>query len=454
MTGKPVTIIVSDLHLGGGEADSGDDHVYDGRQLKCFIDELATSDEGGKGDIELIINGDFLEFVQVEPEAYSLVSKEFWCSQTESLRKLAAIMTGHREIFAALAEFAKRNVVTIAAGNHDVDLYWPGVRAKLRQEIGPTVSFELGNTWYDRYDGWLRVGHGHMFDPGNQFKNWNDPIRKDAPGGPRLEMCSGTLFMVKFVNWLEAEYPFADNVKPFSALRKILWKENKASYAAIAARFAEFAMRHPGAALGVEPTQDEINERIAKTIAVSDTFSAMIANLYASVSGVAISSNEVRKSLSDATAVGSFVDELVLKVPPQKWMPILDQIKSPSLGIGGSGAALNIAKSGRSDEKDCLRFVAQNELKKKDGPAVIVMGHTHQRDTMEIDHGVYFNPGSWTRYVELEGIDGLTLNDLRDEKRYPYELNYVRIDATSNKEPKAQMICYEKKGGRGVGIAR
>jgi len=34
-------------------------------------------------------------------------------------------------------------------------------------------------------------------------------------------MCPGTLFMVKFVNWLEQEYPFADHLKPVTALSRI-----------------------------------------------------------------------------------------------------------------------------------------------------------------------------------------------------------------------------------------
>src|SRR4051812_42515828 len=102
MTDKPVTIIISDLHVGGGASDPGDDHVYDGAQLKHFIDGLSASAEGRNGDIELIFNGDFLEFAQVEPDVYSLISKDFWCSQTESLRKLAAMLEGHRDIFAAL----------------------------------------------------------------------------------------------------------------------------------------------------------------------------------------------------------------------------------------------------------------------------------------------------------------------------------------------------------------
>src|ERR671939_1307071 len=102
MSDKPVTLVISDLHLGGGDKDKGDDHVYDENQLRRFIEDQAASPEGRRGDIELIINGDFLEFAQVEPGVYTLGSSKYWCSQQESLQKLEAIIAGHADIFEAL----------------------------------------------------------------------------------------------------------------------------------------------------------------------------------------------------------------------------------------------------------------------------------------------------------------------------------------------------------------
>jgi hypothetical protein len=57
MSAKPVVIVISDLHLGGGGADKGDDHVFDQQQLAGFIDTLRASDDGQAGRIELYING-------------------------------------------------------------------------------------------------------------------------------------------------------------------------------------------------------------------------------------------------------------------------------------------------------------------------------------------------------------------------------------------------------------
>ena len=45
------------------------DHVFHKSQFRDFIREQAETPEGKKGDIELIIKGDFLEFAQVNQQA-------------------------------------------------------------------------------------------------------------------------------------------------------------------------------------------------------------------------------------------------------------------------------------------------------------------------------------------------------------------------------------------------
>ena len=49
---KRQTIIISDLHIGGGAKDPGDDHVYQGRELERFVTSLGQRDEGQDGDID------------------------------------------------------------------------------------------------------------------------------------------------------------------------------------------------------------------------------------------------------------------------------------------------------------------------------------------------------------------------------------------------------------------
>jgi len=61
------------------------------------------------------------------------------------------------------------------------------------------------------------------------------------------------------------------------------------------------------------------------------------------------------------------------------------------------------------------------------------MGHTHQPDDIELSAGGrYLKPGSWTSYLELTPGARVTFDDLRDERRYPYHLNWSARMQRSN----------------------
>ena len=83
----------------------------------------------------------------------------------------------------------------------------------------------------------------------------------------------------------------------------------------------------------------------------------------------------------------------------------------------------------------------------KAGASVVVMGHTHQPDTLTTPHGVYFNTGSWTRYVNAANVGLLTLEDLKTEANFPYQLNYVRVDAGTSNTLTARMLTFEERTG-------
>ena len=71
------------------------------------------------------------------------------------------------------------------------------------------------------------------------------------------------------------------------------------------------------------------------------------------------------------------------------------------------------------------------------------MGHTHLPDKQSFDNRHYLNPGSWTRYLDLEEHPHPSLDDLRDEARYPYELNYILVEADADGTPLvARLECF------------
>lgn len=444
---KPVTVIVSDLHVGGGAADPGDDHVYDHQQFVMLLEKMASEEAGRQGKVELIINGDFLEFGQVLPQAYALGSAYYWCSENESLQKLEAIISGHPEIFKALEKFQEPgNLVTIAAGNHDVDLYWPGVQNRIRSVAGQ-VSFEVGHETYSRYNGRLLIGHGHMYDPANRFNHWDKPILPEPSGDDRLEMCPGTLFMTKFVNWLENLYPFADNIKPVTALGRVLWKESKLGLLSVAWVLSEFMARHPSAALGTsEDTSIDIADIIHQTFNVDDSFRMKFVALYNEVYDQSATAEVVGQAISTDEGLWEFLKDMIGKIHPERWLPVFDMGLPETLSIEGEEAeTLAIIHSGMKNEKEFLRETARTFF--LDGAEVVVFGHTHQPDKLEENGKRYFNPGSWTRYLQMEKLKNVTLNDLKDEEDFPYELNFIRIEQSADNTLAADLYPFDKQDG-------
>jgi UDP-2,3-diacylglucosamine pyrophosphatase LpxH len=447
MTDKPVTIVISDLHVGGGKNDPGDDHVYQGQQLIRFLQDIH---EAHPGRVELIINGDFLDFAQVLQSAFTPTSPAFWCTQQESKDKLEAMIDGHEDIFDALKKFQeKQNQVTIAAGNHDVDLYWPDVQSRLKQVIHADVKFELGETVYFRYGQRLVIGHGHMYDPGNRFKNWKDPIDKNEQ---RLEMCPGTLFMVKFVNWLEDKYSFADNLKPATALARLLWNEQRADLRAAAKVLFEFTYQNPATALGLNSTNNlkGFARALLLELAVNENFQKEMTELYRLVREPQATTEIVMSYLNSENHMIELLKELMLKLEPQDWLPALAQYGPATLG--DDETSLSIIRAGMTNDKEAMKQEAISYLAMESGAyEVVVFGHTHQPDEWRGSNGTwdggYFNPGSWTRYVDLDKVKNLTLEDLKKEEDFPYQLNFIRIEQLQSGKLRADKICFEEASG-------
>ncbi len=424
-----ITLILSDLHVGGGPADKGDDHIYHENQLVNFVKAQAATPAGRKGRLELFFNGDFLEFAQTNVAAFSFLSDKCWCTELESLAKLDTIIAGHRDIFDALAEFqAHDNVVTIAAGNHDVDLWWPKVQDRIHEVAGAGVRFEIGKEWVERYGGRLQIAHGHMSDVANRFEHWERPIVTVQNGIECLEMCPGTLFMVKFVNKLEAEYPFADNLLPVTRLGWVLLNDDKSGLVSVGWMFARMFATTSFSVLEAEE-QEELGTRLLTRIQGSRSRSAALDAILA-----AQKMEEERGWLAQCTLtperLAALMFALLGRIDLQAWKDLFELAPGGVvLGSDEHDVTLNAIRQAKdSDGKEDLRRVARKRAKLRKATSVVVMGHTHQQDELEWEGKKYFNPGCWTRYLELKPGRKVTLEDLRDESKYPYALNVVRIE--------------------------
>src|SRR5687768_1183931 len=105
---KKIKLVISDLHLGKGRIldDGGNNSLeefYFGDKLVEFIHYYSTG-MFRDYEVELIINGDFLNFLQVDYRGHYLTV----ITESIALEVLKAIVHGHEKVFKALAEFATK----------------------------------------------------------------------------------------------------------------------------------------------------------------------------------------------------------------------------------------------------------------------------------------------------------------------------------------------------------
>src|SRR3954471_862481 len=140
---EKIKIVISDCHLSAGRFFEGRLNVHEDFNFDVemcdFFDYFSTGSYGdslnGPVDVELFINGDYLDFLNVPYHG------EFEDAITEdlSLYKVEAIIAGHPKVMAALRRFASKpnKRITYLIGNHDADLFFPKVRERIIQEWDP-----------------------------------------------------------------------------------------------------------------------------------------------------------------------------------------------------------------------------------------------------------------------------------------------------------------------------
>ncbi len=212
---KRIKVVVSDMHLGKGRALSGGGFNYleEFYYSEKFVEFLNYYSSGEYKDyeVELIINGDFLNFLQVDFKGHFLTV----ITEEVSLDKLKAIIEGHPKVFEAMKNFAAEegNSITYVVGNHDQGMYWPATRAYLDGVIDHSIKYK--NLVYF-FDG-VHIEHGHMHEAANRVDPKKFFLRKNLPE-PILNLPFGSHFFLDFVLKIKEKHPHVDKVRPFNRL--------------------------------------------------------------------------------------------------------------------------------------------------------------------------------------------------------------------------------------------
>ena len=236
---KHQIVIVSDLHLSEGwnpetKRLSRNEDFYFDVNFRRFLQYLSEDAREGGFKYRLIINGDFVDFLQVTsvPEGDSINGEEITererkfglsTSPKKTVWKLGVIMDGHWIFFSALKEFISNgNEVVIVPGNHDLEWIMPDVQKAFIEALIKDVPDADKETLKGRiqflpwfyYDPELSVyvEHGCQYDELNSFDYFLYPFRPDKT----LDLPAGSFFVRYLFNRVEYYYPFADNIKPAS----------------------------------------------------------------------------------------------------------------------------------------------------------------------------------------------------------------------------------------------
>jgi UDP-2,3-diacylglucosamine pyrophosphatase LpxH len=163
-----LVVFVSDPHIGG---DPGCDGFESPEELEALFAELAERE----GPVELILAGDFFDFLQIGKVPEGMDRASLTLSRPE-----------YEDLFATLRRFreAEGKRVIYLPGNHDAESFWnPGIQETLR-ERGLVDEFAYYYLASVRTGGERRViycEHGNQLDPANTVEDYHD--RLDTPLG-------------------------------------------------------------------------------------------------------------------------------------------------------------------------------------------------------------------------------------------------------------------------------
>ena len=323
---------------------------------------------------------------------------------------------------------APRRRMTLIKGNHDVNLYWPGVKQRLREVLGATgrrASMLLFAERYVSREG-IFVEHGHQYaEQLNRWENFDDP--RDQNDISQLEYPPGSQFVIDFFNTAERERIWADSLKPMTSLA---WYGLQWDFSFAAEMLLNLAECVPASGTN---EKSKVNHSL-------DTLLDQLGNATAcrELSRRYHTSLDFRREFH--TRAGRLLVPAVSPPGIFAWpVPPADE------------SAIEIARAEIEEIQASMRRVA-TRVAAAEGAHVIVFGHTHRSCLETFESGTTLvNCGTWGW---LGGCDPTEANDwqelfARHNQTTPrHHLTYARIDYDEQDKPCAQLLDFvERQAG-------
>jgi UDP-2,3-diacylglucosamine pyrophosphatase LpxH len=211
-------VFISDLHMGVGKDQSGKEwHPYEDfrwqKEFKLFLKEI---DKLGKGETDLILNGDTFELWQSISDDCRYENKNLGCGESDALSRIGRVLAEHKPELRALGEFANsgNNRVILLPGNHDAAILFPEVGKAVLDAISAAKGRAtiLTEGYWLSADQRVYVEHGHQIGRQvNCFKDWTTPFIEEK-GRRYLQRPWGEQLVQEYYNQYEKKYRIIDNM--------------------------------------------------------------------------------------------------------------------------------------------------------------------------------------------------------------------------------------------------
>jgi UDP-2,3-diacylglucosamine pyrophosphatase LpxH len=344
------------------------------------------------GPWRLLLNGDLFDF---DHHADSMRERG---PEAESVRLFGEIADEYPELFAALAEFLDAgHEVVVLPGNHDLDFFFPAVRAALRERVAGHVcqpgalSRLTFNDWFYYEPGRIWVEHGQQYDPDTRTVGLLDPL--DARGQLRTNL--GTRWISDFCpNIPEIAY-HVDHTRAALFYVPVVLREYGWSGPSLWRRYVAFALRTVMAAgpahVAARPAHDSRRRQLATLHSLDE---------------------EVLRGFEDrvpSRMASRWHTAARLHLLPALLVPVVLTLVglaiakgSPALAGAAAGAvALMAAAGGLLAGGGYHGTVAQNlrqqaaRVQRALGVPLVSFGHVHQATDEAAGEGRYLNTGTW-----------------------------------------------------------
>jgi UDP-2,3-diacylglucosamine pyrophosphatase LpxH len=410
--------VLSDLHLAAGlEQDSkysGTENFFYDEIFSRFIQHIKLKNKNSC----LVINGDFIDFLRITniPERQedfelwqyylgniginkslkelqdSILPKELEYGlkthEYKSVWKLTCAVNGHHLFFRSLAEWIiAGNKLVIVKGNHDLELYWKGIRNAIRFMLAGIIIKLSGKGTGEVFEEFIFTGlmfadhsvifndsvyieHGCLYDKFSHVLG--EPL---LPGKEEINVPFGSFFNRYLLNNLEMVYPFLDNVRPRNKILPLLIRDHLDLGIKVFFRHIPFLVK----------------------LIPKGYFFYMFGKLLAFAVPLLILIIWAGISIWVAIKSGSFHI-------PELSSFIITILKAISWGIL-SYFFVKIVAYFQLAEPDHLNEDAKNIIDSHPAYRFVIFGHTHNPEQFEYNGSWFYNTGTWIPIIEISNSE-------------------------------------------------